>query len=442
MAKNTTKDMTQGPLLPLIVNFTIPLVLGSILQLTYNAVDSIIVGKYVGSVALAAVGTSNPIMTLLLMFFQGISLGTGVLVGNYFGSHQEDLLRKQVSTAMIAGCVVSVVMSTFVLSCAGLILGILQVDPVMLPTAGLYLRCIACGLIFNYIYNFFSSTLRAMGDSKSTLYFLGISSVTNMIGDLLLVVVFHMGVLGCALSTVASEALSCYLCYAYIKKRIPVLNLGRDWFFFDWSMLKKTLDYGLVSGFQQCSVQIGIVGVQGIVNSLGVASTAAFAAANRLDDYALLAGRNVANAMTSVLAQNNGAGKKDRVWKTFLIGSGLGTGLGIVAALFLYFLSPSLMKLFTSDPEVLDAGVIYLKLIAAMYVLPAFTNALQGYMRGTGRVRVTMIYTMINMGVRFLTCYVLVYHYGFRIDAVPWACFAGWVVMTVLELPLLRTGNN
>ena len=432
-----THDLTKGNLLSILIKFTLPLFFGNILQLTYNAVDSIIVGKFVSSTALAAVGTSNPIMTLVIMFVQGITLGSGILIGNFFGAQQYDRLKKQISTALISGTIFSAFLALLLVLLADPLLMLLQVDESILPMAAGYLRIVGVGLLFNYIYNFFANTLRAMGDSRSPLIFLAVSAVLNILGDLLFVMVFHMGITGCAISTVICEALSCLLCWMYILRRVPILNMGREWLHFEWVMLKKTVQYGAVSAIQQSTVQLGIVGVQGLVNSLGAVSTAAFAAANRIDDFALIPGRSIANAMTSVMAQNVGAGEKKRVYKAFQIGMGIEILFGVLSGVLLLILSNPLMVLFTNEGVVIQEGELYLQLIALMYILPAITNGLQGYFRGVGDLKITLLSSLINMGCRFASClfYVHVLHLGIR--SVPFACLTGWICMIIYELPYL-----
>lgn len=435
------KDMTKGPLFPLLIHFTIPLVLGNLLQLTYNAVDSIVVGKYVGKVALAAVGTSNPLMTLIILFIQGICLGAGVLIGTIYGAKDEKRLKSQISTTMIAGLIFSAVMTGVSMVLAPWLLGLLQTDPVIIPEAVLYLRIVFCGLIFNFIYNFFASTLRAMGDSRSPLYFLGISAGINILGDLFFVVVLRMGTAGCAISTVISEGLSCLFCWQYIKKKVPILNLGREWFRFERSLLKETLRYGLVSAMQQSTVQIGKIGIQTIVNTLGVTATAAFSAINRIDDFAYIPEQNIAHAMTSVMAQNRGAGKRERVLKVFRIGMGIEVVYGILAGAVLLGFARPIMTLFTEDAETIGMGMTYLHLIAFMYLLPSLTNGIQGYFRGIGDMKITLWSSMINFLVRVVCCAWLVFFGGMGIDALPWAYLAGWVVMLLYELPYLIRGG-
>lgn len=443
MSKEMTKDMTKGAVFPLIIRFTIPLVLGNLLQLTYNAADGIIVGRYVGKEALAAVGTGNPLVTLIILFLQGICLGTGILTGTLYGAGDYESLRRQISTAMLAGAAFSLTLTAFVLGAAPILLALLQVDAAICGEALVYLRIIICGLIFNFIYNFFASTLRAMGDSRSPLYFLGISAILNIIGDFFFVVVLSMGTEGCAISTVFSEAFSCLLCWIYIKRRIPVMDLGRQWMVFDKKLFRRTIQYGFVSAMQQSAVQLGKLGIQGIVNTMSVTATAAFAAINRIDDFAYIPEQNIGHAMTSVMAQNRGAKRMDRVKKAFAAGMCAELAYGAAAGILLLFLAHPIMELFTKDEATIVLGEQYLRLIAFMYVAPAITNGVQGYFRGMGDLRITLWSSMINMGVRVAVCAWMVFGRRMGIIALPWSYLAGWAAMMLYELPfLLRAGKS
>ena len=234
-----TNDMTKGAITPLLIRFTIPLVLGNLFQLTYNAADSIIVGKFVGEEALAAVGTSNPLMTLAILFINGMCLGAGILVSTAFGAGDTQLMERQVSTTAIAGTVFSLAFSAACVVLATPLLRLMQVPADILPIAVSYLRIVFAGLIFTFFYNFLAATMRALGDSKSALYFLMISSVLNIGGDLFFVQVLNWGSNGCALSTVISEALCCVLCVLYIRWKVPILQLGKRWLVFDGKLLTK-----------------------------------------------------------------------------------------------------------------------------------------------------------------------------------------------------------
>ena len=314
-----TNDMTKGAITPLLIRFTIPLVLGNLFQLTYNAADSIIVGKFVGEEALAAVGTSNPLMTLAILFINGMCLGAGILVSTAFGAGDTQLMEHQVSTTAIAGTVFSLAFSALCVILATPLLQLMQVPADILPIAVSYLRIVFAGLIFTFFYNFLAATMRALGDSKSALYFLMISAVLNIGGDLFFVQVLNWGSNGCALSTVVSEALCCVLCVLYIRWKVPILQLGRRWLVFDGKLLRKTVSYGWASAMQQATVQLGKIAVQAIVNTMGVNAMAAFTAASRIDDFAYTPQQNIGHAMTTLMAQNRGAGKHDRVDAILLV---------------------------------------------------------------------------------------------------------------------------
>ena len=432
-----TKELTKGAMFPAIIRFTIPLILGNLLQLTYNAIDGIVVGRYVGREALAAVGTGNPLVTLMILFLQGICLGAGILIGTLYGAKDYETLKLQISTAMTAGIGFSLALTAVVFAAAPMFLEILQVDTAISAEAAVYLRVIMCGLVFNFIYNFFASTLRAMGDSKSPLFFLGISAVVNVIGDLVFVIAFAMGTAGCAVSTVLSEALSCLLCWCYIRKNIPVMNLGKQWFRFDRRLLGQTIRYGFVSALQQSTVQIGKLSIQGTVNTMGVTATAAFAAINRIDDFAYIPEQNIGHAMTSVMAQNRGAGETKRIKEAFRAGMYIELVYGGITGILLLFLANPLMRLFTQDEMTVITGEQYLHLIAFMYMIPAVTNGVQGYFRGMGDLKITLWSSLINMGVRVAVCFFLVFGCKMGITALPWAYLAGWLAMMLYELPFL-----
>ena len=431
------KDLTKGRIMPMLIRFTIPLILGNIFQLTYNAVDSIVVGRFVGKEALAAVGICNPVTTLIILFLNGLCMGASILMGNYYGAKKMDTLSRQISTTMISGIIFSLALTVFAIMFTKPILMVIQVDKSIMTITTQYLRIIMLGLVFTFLYNFFSSTLRALGDSATPLYFLIISAVLNVFGDLFFVVILKAGSNGCAVATVVSEALCSLFCMIYIKFRVPVLCLGKKWLIFDKALLKKTVRYGWVSAMQQATVQLGKIGIQAIINTMGVSVAAAFAVVNRIDDYAYTPEQNIAHGMTAFMAQNKGAERDDRVIKGFKVGMILETIYGIIIFLVCFVFAAPLMKLFVSDSEVIRHGVIYLKLISVMYILPALTNGIQGYFRGIGDLKITLLSSFINMGVRVLVAIPLVFVLGMGIEALPFSYLAGWIGMLVAEVPLL-----
>ena len=318
--EDMTKDLTTGKIMPILVNFTVPLVLGNLFQLTYNAVDSIIVGHFVGKEALAAVGICNPVSTLMILFLNGLCMGASILMGIQYGAKDYETLHRQISTTLLSGAVFSFFLTLVCVIFAVPILLLLQVDPSIMDMTVQYLRIIFLGLMFTFLYNFFSSTLRALGDSASPLYFLIISAILNIFGDLFFVIVLKAGSNGCAISTVLSEALCCLFCIIYIQKKVPILRLGKKWLVFDARLLKKTIAYGWASAMQQATVQMGKIAIQALVNTMGVSVAAAFAVVNRIDDFAITPEQNIAHAMTALMAQNKGAGKNDRMREGFRCG--------------------------------------------------------------------------------------------------------------------------
>ena len=435
--EDMTKDLTTGKIMPILVNFTVPLVLGNLFQLTYNAVDSIIVGHFVGKEALAAVGICNPVSTLMILFLNGLCMGASILMGIQYGAKDYETLHRQISTTLLSGAVFSFFLTLVCVIFAVPILLLLQVDPSIMDMTVQYLRIIFLGLMFTFLYNFFSSTLRALGDSASPLYFLIISAILNIFGDLFFVIVLKAGSNGCAISTVLSEALCCLFCIIYIQKKVPILRLGKKWLVFDARRLKKTIAYGWASAMQQATVQMGKIAIQALVNTMGVSVAAAFAVVNRIDDFAITPEQNIAHAMTALMAQNKGAGKNDRMREGFRCGMILELVYGAAVMLICLGFARPLMSLFVKDEEVIGHGVVYLHLIAVMYILPAVTNALQGFFRGIGDLKVTLMSSFTNMTVRVIAAAPMVLLWNFGIEALPYSYLAGWIAMLLVETPLM-----
>ena len=435
--EDMTKDLTTGKIMPILVNFTVPLVLGNLFQLTYNAVDSIIVGHFVGKEALAAVGICNPVSTLMILFLNGLCMGASILMGIQYGAKDYETLHRQISTTLLSGAVFSFFLTLVCVIFAVPILLLLQVDPSIMDMTVQYLRIIFLGLMFTFLYNFFSSTLRALGDSASPLYFLIISAILNIFGDLFFVIVLKAGSNGCAISTVLSEALCCLFCIIYIQKKVPILRLGKKWLVFDARLLKKTIAYGWASAMQQATVQMGKIAIQALVNTMGVSVAAAFAVVNRIDDFAITPEQNIAHAMTALMAQNKGAGKNDRMREGFRCGMILELVYGAAVMLICLGFARPLMSLFVKDEEVIGHGVVYLHLIAVMYILPAITNALQGFFRGIGDLKVTLMSSFTNMAVRVIAAAPMVLLWNFGIEALPYSYLAGWIAMLLVETPLM-----
>lgn len=433
------QDMTEGKIISPLVSFTIPLVLGNLFQLTYNAADSVIVGKYVGEEALAAVGTSSPIMNIAILLISGMCMGASVLMSAQYGGKDYEKLNRQISTTMLSGCAFSLVFSVIMVLLAKPVLALIQVPEEVIPMAASYLRIIYLGLVFTFLYNFLANTLRALGDSKTPLYFLMISALLNVAGDIYFVAVLHWGVAGSAVATVLSEAVCCLFCGFYIKKRVPLLCLGRKWLVFDKSLLGRTISYGSTSALQQVCLQLGKIMIQAMVNTQGVSVIAAFTAVNRVDDFAYTPQQNIGHAMTTFIAQNKGAGKKERIRRGFQGGLLIELVYSVCLLIVIFLAAPVIMTLFAKEQDtgVVELGVSYLRVIAFMYLLPAMTNGIQGFFRGIGDLKITLYSTFMNMLGRVMAVFFMLIVFRLPFPALAWANMVGWIVMLLFEVPLL-----
>lgn len=431
------KDFTTGKITPMLIRFTIPLVLGNLFQLTYNAVDSIIVGRFVSKEALAAVGVSNPIMTMMLLLMNGLCMGAGILMGTQYGAKDYETLHRQISTTLIAGIIFAGVISVSGAIFSPQILMLLQIDADILEITTEYLRVIMVGMIFSFIYNFYAAVFRAIGDSKTPLLFLVVSSLINIGGDLFFVIILRMGSLGCALATVFSEFLCALACAIYVQIKFDFLKIRKGWFIFDKELLKKTISFGWVSAMQQAVVPLGKVVMQSAVNTMGVPVIAAFAAASRIDDFCYTPEQNIGHAMTSFMAQNKGAGRFDRMKAGFKEGMVIELCYGFLVLLIGFFGAESIMGLFSTDPAVVSEGVKYLRVISIAYLLPALTNGIQGFFRGIGDLKVTLFSSIVNIAVRCIVIFPLLKYVYNGMEAFPISYIIGWICMLAAEMPLL-----
>lgn len=431
------KSMTSGSTGKHLISFAIPMILGNIFQLTYNAADSIIVGRYAGKNALAAVGTSNPIMNIITFFIIGICMGASVLMSEFYGAGEEKKLKREVSTSIIIGSGFTLVMSVVCILLAKPILRLLRTPNEILGDAILYLRIIFIGLIFTFFYNFYASTLRSMGDAKTPIYFVMIAAVVNILLDLLFVGVFHQGVVGAAIATIIAQGLSSILCVIYATKKISLLRFKPSEFVVDKSLIKQTIHYSWYTSMQQTVLYVGKVFVQGAVNPLGVESIATFNAVNRVDDFAFTPQQSIAQGMTTFIAQNRGANKPDRIKKGFIRGLQLEVSYWFLLVGVVFFGASTMMRVFIRDGDlsVVILGTEYLKAMSIFYILPAFTNGIQGYFRGMGKMEVTLRATTVQMIVRVIFAYILANTMG--IKGIAYACFIGWVAMLLYEVPTL-----
>ncbi len=429
------RDMTKGNITSQLIRFSIPLILGNLFQLTYNAVDSIIVGKFIGENALAAVGTANPVMNIVILGITGICIGASVLMSEFFGAGKMELLKKQVATTLTFGCLFSLAVVILGVMASGTIMRLLRVPDEILADATLYLRIIFLGMPFTYFYNAVGSALRSVGDSRTPVRFLAFASVLNGVLDLIFIGIFKMGIAVSATTTVVAEAVSAILCIVYIYRKVPLLQLKRSDIQMDGQLLKKTLQHGSITALQQSCQPIGKLLIQGMINPLGVSTIAAFNAVNRIDDFAFTPEQSISSGMMTFVAQNRGAGRHERVRKGFRKGLMIEAGYWVIICTIILLFKGPLMRLFESgnNTGMVAIGVEYLSYMAFFYLMPAFTNGIQGFFRGMGNMSITLISTLIQISFRVLFVYLLVPVMGLK--GVAFASLIGWSCMLIVEIP-------
>lgn len=430
------KNMTEGNVPKLLLGFTIPTILGNVFQLTYNTADSIIVGRFSGEKGLAAIGCAGPIMNIVTFLIVGLCLGASVLMSEYYGAGKKETLQREFSTALLTGLIFTVILSSLLAIFAKPILLLIRTPNDILKETTTYLHIICVGFIATFLYNVYASSLRSIGDSKTPILFLALSAILNVALDLLFVAGLGMGVIGAAWATVISQMVSVSCCIIYVYKKIPTLQLKLHQYVIDMPLFKITVGYSWASAMQQTCLYIGKVFIQAAVNPLGVDSIATFNAVNRVDDFALTPEQSIAHSMTVFLAQNRGAEKKKRVRQGFFWGILIEILYGIFICCVVFGFSSNIMGIFMDgNSKVRELGVLYLTPMAFFYILPAITNGIQGYFRGMGKMKITLVATFVQIVVRVICSYLFAPIYG--LQGIAFSCFFGWIGMLLYELPVL-----
>lgn len=429
-------NMTEGNIARHLIRYSIPLILGNLFQLTYNAVDAMIAGRFIGKNALAAAGMAEPVMNLVILGISGVCIGAGVLMSEFFGAGDHERLKREMSTMTVFGLRFSLVIVAIGILCTPILLRALNVPEELLEMTSVYLRIIFLGAPFTYFYNALSAALKSVGDSKTPLKFLMFSSILNGVLDLIFIGILGFGIVCSAATTVIAEAVSAGLSIWYVYRKIPLLQLRRGEFGIDQGLLKQTLQYGSVTALQQSCQPIGKILIQGSVNTLGVNAIAAFNAVNRIDAFACLPEQSISHGITTFIAQNRGAKKYDRLRKGFHTGLIMEFGYWICICSLVLLIKKPLVGLFVTGDgaqEIIALGCQYLGTMAFFYIFPGFTNGFQGFYRGMGMMKMTLLGTFIQTSLRVIATLILVPRIG--IYGVSFACAIGWSVMLLAEVP-------
>ncbi|KMT21971.1 MATE family efflux transporter [Clostridium cylindrosporum] len=418
-------DMTQGNPFKLIAAFAIPMLYGNILTQLYNVVDSVIVGKFVGDYALAAVGTGFPVIFMITSIFSGFSTGATILVAQFYGSKNIERVSRTADTvygAIMIGIVPLTVIG--VIFCEPL-LHIINVPADVFEGAKTYISIILAGMFCSLGYHVNTGILQGLGDSKTPLIFLLISCVINIILDLILVIVFKQGIAGVAISTVIAEFFSWLAGYIYIKKKYNFLRLNP--FHMDKHLFMKVLKIGIPYGVQQSIFSIGTLGIQSLANSFGSSFMAGFNVAGKIDSFAYMPIQSFNNAIVTYTGQNIGAKKMDRVKKGTHAAMILSCSVSIVIGGLLIIFAKEIMSIFTSNEEVIAAGSAYLYRILPFYCMVSVFDVWNSVMRGAGDMVIPMLSTIISLWIaRVPVAYLFADIFGK--ESMFFCYAAGWVI--------------
>ena len=421
-------DMTNGNPYKLLFMFSIPLLIGNVLQQLYNMVDSIVVGNVVGAKALAAVGTGFPIIFMMCSFSMGVGTGATIMISQYFGAKDMVNLQKTVST-IYKGLLIAVVPVAIIGAIISRPLLVLMQVPNdgTLDMAVTYMVVIFLGMIFTMGYNINSGILQGFGDSRTSLIFLAISTVLNIILDVLFTAGFKWGVFGVAFATVLAQMSSWLIGVRYIQKRYTIIKLNFRHMEFDWSIFKQALKLGIPSALQNVCFSLGTMVTQALVNSYGSTFMAGFNGANKIDSFAFMPIQSFSIAITTYVGQNMGAHRIDRVKKgvrSALVMSGI---TAVALSAILYPLSGTLMRMFSQEAGVIEAGVIYLTTVLPFYIILAFNFVYSSALRGAGEMMVPLIAAVVSLWLlRVPAGYLLAYFAGkeyiYYSYSIAWLC--------------------
>ncbi|WP_425448205.1 MATE family efflux transporter [Dethiothermospora halolimnae] len=434
------KDLTKGHEGKLIFYFALPMLIGNIFQQLYNTVDSIIVGNFLGKEALAAVSTSFPVLFLLISLIMGITMGSTILISQFYGAKDYANLKKTIDTTYIFLFVGSILITILGLVLSGPILKLLNTPGNILPQAKSYINVIFIGIVAMFGYNSISAILRGLGDSKTPLKFLIISTILNIILDVLFIVVFKFGVSGAAWATVIAQGFSFIYGIYHLNKHHEVLKFNVKDMEFDKAIFFKSLKIGLPSGVQQVLFSLGMMAIQSIINPFGETTMAAFGAGSRLNSFGTMPIMNFGSAISAFVGQNLGAGKNERVKKGYKYTLLMSVSMSIIITVLVFIFGEKMVWLFNKDPEVIKIGTSYLKIVSSFYAVVSIMFITTGVLRGAGDTFVPMIISILTLWlIRIPVATFLSERIGTN---GIWASVpAGWTIGMVLTIGYYMSGR-
>lgn len=429
------KDLTQGNVTKSILLFAAPMILGNLLQQCYNIVDMLIVGRALGAGALAAVGAAYTLMIFLTSVLIGMCMGSGTVFSFYFGKGDDRRMKEGMTASFLFITAVTIAMNILVFAAIDPILRLLKIPADIHEMMREYVWIIFWGIFFIFLYNYFAFALRAVGNSVIPLWFLGISSVANIVLDVVFVMGIHMGVAGAAWATVLSQIIAGAGIgfYTWIKEPLLRFPMGVRSIMESRKSLPEIVHFSLAASIQQSVMNFGILMIQGLVNSFGTAVMAAFAAAVKIDSFAYMPAQEFANAFSIFISQNRGAGKQDRVDQGVRSSVKMSMLFCIVVSVFVVLMAKYFMMIFIqpTETEIIQIGIGYLRMEGTFYCGIGLLFLWYGYYRAIGKPEMSVVLTVISLGTRVLLAYTLAPVEGIGVYGIWWAIPIGWFLADV-----------
>lgn len=434
------KDLTEGNVTGTMLRFAGPMILGNLLQQCYNIADTLIVGRYLGSGALAAVGSAYTLMTFLTSILIGLCMGSGAVVSFYYGKKEDGQMKKSMAASFLMIAAVTVALNALVFITIHPILHLLQVPESIYELMYEYVFVIFFGIVHVFLYNYFAYLLRALGNSVTPLGFLGAAAVLNIILDVLFVMGFKMGAGGAALATVIAQAVSGVGIGIYTWIREPALRPEREDFFIDRKTLAEVARNSSAACLQQSVMNFGILMIQGLVNSFGTVVMAAFAAAVKIDSFAYMPAQEFGNAYSLFISQNHGAAKTKRIREGTLKAAAVSVFFCLVISAGIFVLAPYLMRIFVDagELEIIGTGVQYLRIEGTFYCGIGLLFLLYGFYRGVEKPEMSLALTVISLGTRVLLAYALSPVPAIGVLGIWWAIPIGWFLADMVGILCMR----
>lgn len=434
------KDLTNGREGRLILNFAMPMLLGNLFQQLYNIVDTVIVGNFIGKQALAAVGASFPIIFTMISLIIGVASGGTIIIAQYFGARQFGNVKRAIHTLYIFLLAASLVLTLVGIPLTDEIFRLIRLPDEIMADATLYLSIYFSGLIAMFGFNATAAILRGLGDSKTPLYFLMISTFFNIGFDLLFVVVFHWGIAGAAIATVISQAGAFLTAVLYLNRNHKLIDFNLRSWKFDRKIFRQSVRIGLPTGFQQTFVSLGMLTIMSIVNTFGTNVIAGYSAALRINSLAILPAMNFSAALSTFVGQNIGAGKPERVRRGFLSTLAMSAAVSVTVSVMVILLKNYLMGLFSKDPEVVRIGAEYLLIVGSFYLLFTVMFNVSGVLRGAGDTLIPMFFTLFSLWIIRVP---FAWYFSGLIGetGIWWSQPAGWAVGLALAYVYYLTGR-